>query len=161
MVRSFCLKDTKALLDIYNYYIIHTIVTFDVKPLTIKELKQKFIKINKNFPFLVFEQNNEILGYAYASTWREKAAYNKSVELTIYIKNGFGGRHIGSKLYKDLLAQLKTLHYHVVLGGITLPNKASIRLHEKFGFKQVAHFKDVGQKFNTWLDVGFWQLLLT
>jgi L-amino acid N-acyltransferase YncA len=81
-------------------------------------------------------------------------------KVTVYLNNHAVGKQIGSKLYTKLLNQLKIQNYHVVIGGLTLPNEASVKLHEKFGFTQVAHFKEVGLKFDTWLDVGFWQLTL-
>ena len=160
MIRPFKINDTQQLLDIYNYYVLNSIVTFDDIPLTFKIFSDKVNRINKAYPFLIFEEQNEILGYAYGSKWRAKPAYMQTVESTIYIKNGAQGKQIGTKLYKALLNLLKTENYHVVLGGLTLPNIASVRLHEKFGFRQVAHFKAVGRKFDTWLDVGFWQLEL-
>lgn len=158
MIRQFQETDIEQLLEIYNYYVLNTVVTFDIEPLSLVSFEKKLTHINKDYPFFVYEENNEILGYAYASKWRLKAAYNKTVETTVYLKDGYGGRQIGSKLYKTLLDRLKDLEYHVVLGGLTLPNDASVKLHEKFGFEQVSHFKEVGKKFDTWLDVGFWQL---
>lgn len=160
MIRPFFTNDVQQLLDIYNYYVINTVVTFDIEPLSLISFEEKLEGINKDFPVLVYEENNEILGYAYGSKWRPKPAYNKTVETTVYVKNGFGGKQIGSKLYGNLLNKLRYLEYHVVLGGLTLPNEASVKLHEKFGFKKVSHFKEVGRKFDTWLDVGFWQLKL-
>ncbi|WP_298556342.1 GNAT family N-acetyltransferase [uncultured Algibacter sp.] len=160
MIRPFHIKDTEELLDIYNYYVLNTVITFDIKPLTLIIFQEKLTRIDKDFPFLIFEENDEILGYTYGSKWRPKPAYNQTVETTVYIKNGYGGKQIGSKLYKALLDILKSQNYHVVLGGLTLPNEASVKLHEKFGFEQVSHFKEVGRKFDTWLDVGFWQLKL-
>ncbi|PIA77976.1 phosphinothricin acetyltransferase [Gaetbulibacter sp. 4G1] len=158
MIRSFHIKDIKALLDIYNYYVLNTIVTFDIKALSLEIFTEKVNHINAKYPFIVFEENGNILGYAYGSKWRPKPAYNHTVESTVYVKHGEHGKQIGSKLYAELLSLLKQENYHVVLGGLTLPNEASVRLHEKFGFKQVAHFKEVGKKFDKWLDVGFWQL---
>jgi len=160
MIRPFEIKDTQALLDIYNYYVLNTIVTFDVEPLTLSAFEAKLTRINNKYPVLIFEDAGELLGYAYGSKWRPKPAYSKTVETTVYIKNGFGGRQIGSKLYEALLDILKRENYHIALGGLTLPNAASVKLHEKFGFEKVAHFKQVGRKFDTWLDVGFWQLKL-
>ncbi|MFD1162452.1 MULTISPECIES: GNAT family N-acetyltransferase [Hwangdonia] len=158
MIRPFHIKDTQTLLDIYNYYVLNSIVTFDIEPLSIEAFTEKTNAINQTYPFLVFEENNVILGYAYGSKWRPKPAYNHTVESTVYVKHGAHGKKIGTKLYTELLRLLKQENYHVVLGGLTLPNEASVQLHEKFGFKQVAHFKEVGLKFNQWLDVGFWQL---
>ncbi|WOD43635.1 GNAT family N-acetyltransferase [Hwangdonia lutea] len=158
MIRPFHIKDTQALLDIYNYFVLNTIVTFDIEPLSIEAFTEKTKTINNTYPFLVFEENNVILGYTYGSKWRPKPAYNHTVESTVYVKHDAHGKKIGTELYTELLRLLKQENYHVVLGGLTLPNEASVQLHEKFGFKQVAHFKEVGLKFNQWLDVGFWQL---
>ncbi len=158
MIRPFDIKDIKVLLDIYNYYVLNTIVTFDIKALSLETFTEKVNHINAKYPFIVFEENGNILGYAYGSKWRPKPAYNHTVESTVYVKHGEHGKQIGSKLYAELLSLLKQENYHVVLGGLTLPNEASVKLHEKFGFKQVAHFKEVGKKFDKWLDVGFWQL---
>lgn len=160
MIRNLDLNDTKQLLEIYNYYVLNTIVTFDIELLSIEAFTEKILRINNNFPFIVFEENNEILGYAYGSKWRPKPAYKQTVESTVYVKNGEHGKQIGSKLYGKLLNLLKEEGYHTVLGGLTLPNEGSVKLHEKFGFEKVAHFKEVGRKFDTWLDVGFWQLKL-
>ncbi len=158
MIRLFHIKDIKSLLDIYNYYVLNTIVTFDIEPLSLETFTEKVNHINTEYPFIVFEENGDILGYAYGSKWRPKPAYKHTVESTVYVKHGEHGKQIGSKLYTELLSLLKKENYHVVLGGLTLPNEASVKLHEKFGFKQVAHFKEVGKKFDKWLDVGFWQL---
>jgi len=158
MIRKVHINDFEQLLDIYNYYVQYTIVTFDTEPLKLKVFKEKVERISKAFPFIVFEKDNEILGYAYGSKWRQKPAYNNTVESTVYVKHDVHGKQIGTKLYTELLKQLKQQKFHTVIGGLTLPNEASVRLHKKFGFKEVAHFEQVGLKFNKWLDVGFWQL---
>ncbi|WP_303317413.1 GNAT family N-acetyltransferase [Flavivirga abyssicola] len=158
MIRPLNLNDTEELLDIYNYYVLNSIVTFDDVALSLEIFKDKITRINADYPFIVFEEKNEILGYAYGSKWRPKPAYKHTVESTVYVKHGMLGKQIGTKLYTALLSQLKAQNYHIVLGGLTLPNDASVKLHEKFGFNQVAHFKEVGLKFGKWLDVGFWQL---
>lgn len=160
MIRDFDLKDTQQILDIYNYYVLNTIVTFDIEPLDLKTFTEKLKQIHSDYPCIVFEEHDEILGYAYGSTWRPKPAYAKTVETTVYVKNEQHGKQIGSKLYSKLLNDLKLANYHVALGGLTLPNEASEQLHKKFNFEQVAHFKEVGIKFNTCLDVAFWQLKL-
>lgn len=160
MIRPYNINDTRELLDIYNYYIVNSVATFDDVAIPFEVFLEKVTIINTNYPFLVFEEDNQILGYAYGSKFRPKPAYNNTVESTVYVKHGEHGKQIGSLLYKELLALLKKQHCHVVLGVITLPNQASIKLHEKFGFEKVAHLKEVGFKFNTWHDVGFWQLNL-
>ena len=116
------------------------------------------IRLTNSRDTIVFEDNNEILGFAYGSKFRPKPAYNYTVESTVYVKNGAHGKQIGSRLYTELLAQLKQRNFKSVLGVLTIPNPASVKLHEKFGFTQVAHLKEVGFKFDTWLDVGIFQL---
>lgn len=160
MVRTLETKDIPQILDIYNYYVLNTEVTFDDKPFSFDTFFNKVQTINKDFPFLVFENDNRILGYAYGSQFRPKPAYNKTVESTVYVKHGEHGKQIGTRLYSELLNLLQKENYHVVIGVLTLPNAISVKLHEKFGFVQVAQLKEVGFKFNKWLDVGFWQLNL-
>ena len=160
MIRKVQIEDAKQLLDIYNYYVENSIITFDIEPLSLEGFTEKIMGINEVYPFLIYEEDEEILGYAYGSRWRPKPAYKYTVESTVYVKHGVHGKQIGTKLYIELLSLLKQQKFHLVLGALTLPNEASIKLHEKIGFKQVAHFSEVGLKFNTWHDVGFWQLKL-
>jgi phosphinothricin acetyltransferase len=158
MIRKVKLIDTSQIVEIYNYYVLNSIITFDRVPFSIEEYTAKIKNISTNFPYIVFEENNEILGYAYANSWRTKPSYNQTVESTVYVKHGIHGKTIGSQLYTELLKQLKELEFHAIIGGISLPNDPSIKFHEKFGFEKVAHFKEVGKKFGKWIDVGFWQL---
>jgi L-amino acid N-acyltransferase YncA len=160
MIRKVTFEDAQQLVDIYNHYVLNTIVTFDDIPFSVEAFQQKIEDIASKYPFIVFEENNTILGYAYANKWREKPAYKNTLESTVYLNHEALGKQIGTMLYAELLKQLKAQNYHVVIGGLTLPNDASVKLHEKFNFKQVAHFKEVGLKFKQWLDVGFWQLIL-
>ncbi|MCF6280307.1 MAG: N-acetyltransferase family protein [Flavobacteriaceae bacterium] len=160
MIRDFQLDDIEQLVRIYNYYINNTVITFDRIPFTVDDFKQKIKSIYKKYPFIIFEENNEILGFAYGSSWRAKPSYKHTAESTIYLKNGVLGKGIGTKLYTELLQQLKQQKFHTIIGGLTLPNGASIKLHEKLGFKKAAHFKEVGRKFDQWYDVAFWQLTL-
>ncbi|WP_282121856.1 GNAT family N-acetyltransferase [Algibacter mikhailovii] len=160
MIRSVHLDDAQALLDIYNYYVLHTTVTFDIEPLSIEAFINKLNHINKDYPFIVFEVDDEILGFAYGSRFRPKPAYNYVAESTVYVKHGAQGKGIGSKLYAQLLEELKRTELHTVLGVLTIPNDASVKLHEKFGFQNVALLKEVGFKFDAWQNVGIWQLHL-
>ncbi len=160
MMRPVTVADAQQLVDIYNYYVIHSIVTLDLVPFSAQDFEEKISTISSQFPFIVYEENDEILGYAYANTFRTKPAYNKTVELTIYLKHSTLGKQIGKKMYSELIQQLKAENYHVLIGGLTLPNEVSVKLHEGFGFEKVAHFKEVGYKFDKWHDVGFWQLTI-
>ena len=161
MIRPVHINDAQALLDIYNYYVLHTAVTFDIEPLTLEAFQNKLETINATYPFIVFEDNNTILGYAYGSRFRPKPAYDYVVESTVYVKHDAHGKHIGTELYAELIKELKQSHYKTVLGVLTIPNAASIKLHEKFGFQKVGELKDIGFKFNTWQTIGIWQLQLS
>ena len=158
MIRKATLADANALLEIYNYYVIHTTVTFDEVAVSLNAFTEKLELILAGYPCLVFEDDNEILGFAYGSKFRPKPAYNYTVESTVYVKNGAHGKQIGSRLYTELIALLKEQNFKSILGVLTIPNPASVKLHDKFGFTQVAHLKEVGFKFDTWLDVGIFQL---
>lgn len=160
MIRPAHINDAQALLNIYNYYVINTTVNFDIEPLSIKAFIKKFKNIISNYPYIVYEENNEILGYAYGSRFRPRPAYNFVAESTVYVKHDAHGKQIGTKLYTELIKQLKKTNLHSVLGVLTIPNDASIGLHEKIGFKQVANLKEVGKKFGEWQNVGIWQLKL-
>jgi len=162
MIRSVAKEDAASIADIYNYYVTDTVITFETQAITAEDMLQRITKIQSdNLPWLVAEDNNgKVIGYAYASKWRERFAYRFSVEVTVYLAPNSSGKGIGTKLYQALFAQLEQRSIHSVIGGITLPNQGSIALHEKFGLEKVAHFKEVGYKFDQWLDVGYWQGML-
>lgn len=156
MIREATPSDADAIADIYNYYILNTVITFEFEPITPQEIIHRMEKYKEMGPYLVSEEDGELIGYAYVSQFRERQAYEHSVEASIYLKHGCGGKGLGTKLYGELLSHV-SLERHVIIGGIALPNEASVRLHERCGFKKVAHFSEVGRKFGKWIDVGFWQ----
>ncbi len=161
MIRSASVHDANQIVDIYNYYIKNTVISFEEELLGVLEMKERIDQVlKKGYPYLVYEVENEILGYAYASVWHPRAAYKHSVETSIYLKHDRLNKGIGSKLYSELLELLQQNNYRAIIGGIALPNPSSVALHEKFGYKKAAHYKDVGYKFDTWVDVGYWQLLI-
>jgi phosphinothricin acetyltransferase len=106
----------------------------------------------------VCEEEGEVVGYAYGGMWRTRAAYQWSVEVSVYVDGKHPGRGIGTRLYGVLLDLLRVQGFRMALGGITLPNAASVALHEKLGFERVATYRSVGWKFGAWHDVGWWQL---
>ncbi len=160
MISQITKEDIQQVCDIYNYYVENTIITFEEIPITFEEMNKRINKISSLFPYYVYKKNNEILGYAYAYKFKERSAYRFTAEVTVYLKNGDYRKGIGTKLYSRLLEELKNRNIHSAIGIIALPNEGSVRLHEKFGFKKVAHFTEVGLKFNKWIDVGYWELLL-
>ena len=160
MIRIVKLKDAQEIAEIYNYYILNSCVTFEEIPVSIEEMSQRIQSSSSKFPWLVYEKDNEILGYAYASVWKARTGYKHTVESTVYLKKKATRNGIGSLLYKELIMQLTDLGFHAIIGGISLPNEVSIALHEKFGFEKIAQFKEVGYKFKNWIDVGYWELLI-
>lgn len=158
MLRAVTITDAKQIKDIYNYYIEFTDITFEEEKLTTCDMEKRITDVTALYPWIVYEENGEVVGYAYATRWKGRKAYDFSVESSVYIKHSTGGRGVGTKLYEELIKELKTLKVHAVIGGVALPNEPSTRLHEKLGFNKVAQFPEVGYKFGKWIDVGYWQL---
>ena len=158
MIRSAKPSDAQAISSIYNYYVANTVVTFEEEPTSSDDMRARINDVkNAELPWLVYEQDQMVVGFAYASKWKTRSAYRYSVEVTVYLANEVTARGIGSQLYTELFKQLRAKSVRVVLGGISLPNEASIALHEKFDMKKVAHFEKVGYKFDEWVDVAYWQ----
>lgn len=158
MIRSVSLSDAQSIADIYNYYIQNTTVSFEEDEVTTGEIVERIKKVQSaDLPWLIAENNSQIMGYAYAQKWKERSAYRFAVEISVYIKHTEHGKGWGSKLYEALFDELIKKNIHTAIGGITLPNEASVALHEKFGMKKIAHFHEVGCKFGEWRDVGYWQ----
>jgi len=160
MIRHAKASDAEAICNIYNHYVENSIITFEETPITAVEMAVRIANLTQNFPFLVFIDNESIVGYTYAAKWKERSAYRYSVETGIYIDSQHVGLGIGSKLKATILEELKKKSIHSVLCGIALPNPASIALCEKFGFEKVAQLREVGYKFGQWIDVGYWELIL-
>ena len=160
-IRVISISDAEAVASIYNYFITETIITFEEERVSSSDICRRIEKVRSAaLPWFVAERSGEIVGYAYASRWKERSAYRFATEVTAYVKPGLEGRGMGSSLFSRLLADLGRSGLHVAIGVIALPNEASIALHEKFGFTKAAHFKEAGFKFDRWIDVGCWQLML-
>jgi phosphinothricin acetyltransferase len=154
-------KDIEKICEIYNYYVSNTVITFEENPLAISEMSQRVETYSKLYPWLVCEAEGQLVGYAYASKWKERSAYKNTAEVAIYLKHGLSRKGYGKALYAALLQSLSKLNCHVILGCVALPNESSEKLHEHFGFAKVAHFSQVGHKFGQWVDVGYWQKVNT
>lgn len=152
--------DALVFCGIYNHYILNSLVTFEETSLTIADMTERIRAITAVLPWIVAEDEGRVVGYAYASPWKNRSAYRFSVESTIYIADGISGKGYGTLLYRRLIEELRARSVHVVLGGIVLPNDPSVGLHEKVGFKKVAEIPEVGWKFDQWVSVGYWQLIL-
>ena len=160
MTRSATINDAQTIARIYNHYILETTATFQEQPISAEEIAKKIEEHMPDYPWLVFEEQNSILGYAYVTRWKDREAYQYTIESSIYLAPEAAGKQIGSKLYAELIKRLRKTEYHAIIAGIALPNDASVALHEKFGFEKVAHFKETGYKFGKWIDVGYWELML-
>jgi phosphinothricin acetyltransferase len=161
MIREVEENDAAALAEIYNFYIQNTVVTFEEDGIDAIEFIKRIGKVQSSgYSWLVAEENGRVIGYAYSSKWNDRAAYKNTAEVSVYLSHTAKSSGWGTRLYSELFSSLRKRSTHVVIGGITLPNPASIALHEKFGMEKVAHFKQVGYKFGQWLDVGYWQVQL-
>ncbi len=159
-VRPAIAADAAALAGIYNHYVRDTVVTFEEEPVPTAEMARRVAEVQARWPWYVIDDGGAVVGYAYASAWKMRTAYRHSVESTVYLAPGVTGRGFGTLLYGALLSQLERDGLHCVIGGIALPNAASVALHEKCGFRKVAQFHEVGFKSGRWIDVGYWEILL-
>lgn len=160
-IRTATATDAAPIAAIYNHFVQHTIVTFEEEPVSAAELARRMNSVWATaLPWLVAERDGTVLGYAYASKWKERHGYRFSVEVSVYLALDAAGQGVGSMLYTELFAQLTSRGIHAAMGGISLPNEASVALHEKFGMRKVAHFEQTGFKFGRWVDVGYWARIL-
>jgi phosphinothricin acetyltransferase len=152
--------DAPAIAAIYNHYVATTTISMETEPVEAEEMAQRVAEVQDGgLPWLVLESDGRLCGYAYASKWRTRPGYRHALESSVYLDPDLRGRGHGRALYEALLARLAG-RFHTVIGGIALPNAASVALHESLGFRQVARFDEVGHKFGAWVDVGYWQLRL-
>jgi phosphinothricin acetyltransferase len=162
IIRPVAAADAEAIARIYNYYILNTVITFEEDPISAEDMAVRIAETQGlSLPWLVAVVEGAIVGYAYARKWRPRSAYRYSVETTIYLEHGHEGRGIGRSLYAALLPLVRERGMHVAIGGVALPNDASIALHEKLGFERVATFRQVGFKHDRWVDVTYLQLVLS
>lgn len=160
VIRDVTIEDAPSICVIYNHYVQHTHVTFEETPVEVAEMAGRISATTSiGLPWLVYEEDTRVLGYAYASPWKSRSAYRYSLESTVYVKARETLKGVGTALYGALLDRLLALDIHAVTAGIALPNPVSIALHRKMGFEKVAHFKQVGFKFERWIDVAYWEWL--
>lgn len=160
IIRPAVIEDLPSLLEIYNHAVRTTVATFDLAEFTLDQRRAWFSHYGGKYPLIVAERAGRIVGYASLSRYREKAAYDRTVESSVYIHPDFQGQGVGKALMVDILAQAVSLGHHVVIAGITGGNDASVRLHVGLGFELVGAFREVGWKFDQWQDVHFYQLIL-
>lgn len=161
MIRDVTPNDAKRIAEIYNYYVEQTIITFEYDTVSEEGMKNRILKIRaKNYPFFVYEEDGVIIGYAYLSNWRERIAYDITLETSVYLDSKATGKGVGTILYQELIDRARIISIHSLIGVISLPNDASRKLHENFNFRLIGNFKESGIKFGKLIDVEFWQLIL-
>jgi L-amino acid N-acyltransferase YncA len=153
--------DAQAVLAIYAPYCSSTHVSFETAPPSEAQMRERIERVTSHYPWLIGEIDGQVGGYVYATQHRERAAYRWSVDVAVYIAESHHRRSLGRALYTSLFALLREQGLFQAYAGITLPNAASVGLHESVGFQPVAVFPKVGYKLDRWLDVGWWRLQLT
>lgn len=158
IVRDAISDDMHSITDIYNHYIEKTVVTFEEDAVTVSQMQKRVEEVQEaGLPWLVAYRDEQVFGYAYVCRWKARSAYRHSVETSIYVDPNASGRGVGHSLFEALDERLRELPIRFAAGVIALPNDASVRLHEKFGYEQAGLVKDVGYKFGRWVDCGYWQ----
>ena len=164
VIRPALIADLPALTDIYNHYVVNTAITFDLRPFAPEERRPWFdehLTTGRHRLLVAADDSGGILGYATTSRWRPKAAYDTTVEASVYCRAESVGRGCGTGLYAALFDALASEDVHRIVAGVSLPNPASIRLHERFGFRPVGVFPGVGRKFDRYWDVAWFERPLT
>jgi len=158
VVRAFSASDVAACNALTNHYIEHTAVHFAYEPASDSDFHAAWSAAASDYPWVVAEVDGSFAAYAKATRWRDRAAYARTAETTVYVTPKNQRRGVGRAVYGELLRLLRLRGFRTAIGGITLPNDGSVRLHERLGFRHVGTFRGVGCKFGHWHDVGFWQL---
>ena len=156
-------RHAAAILDIFNQVILNSTALYDYKPRSLESMLTWFeAKDSGRFPVIVAEsEEGELLGFASYGAFRAWPAYKYSIEHSVYVHENHRGKGVGTTLLKRLIDSASEQQYHCMVGGIDVANTSSISMHEKLGFTHAGTIKQAGFKFGRWLDLGFWQLLLT
>jgi phosphinothricin acetyltransferase len=160
VIRPVTPEDAEAICGIYNYYVLNTAVTFEEEPVSAAEMRTRIETVTKDFPWYVYEEDGELIAYAYLHSYNPRGAYRFTVEDSIYIKNGRQKTGIGTQLLRLLIGDAKKRGKHSVMAILGIPNAASEALHKKYGFRKMATLDEIGFKFGRWVDVSFWKLRL-
>ncbi|MEO1677248.1 MAG: arsinothricin resistance N-acetyltransferase ArsN1 family B [Pseudomonadota bacterium] len=157
LIRPARSDDAAAIAEIYAPFVLETAISFEEAPPEAPEMARRMKGLVADYPYLVIEDAGAVCGYAYAGPFRTRPAYSRTAETTVYVARDCQGRGFGHALYARLIAMLKEAGMHVLIGGITLPNPASVALHRRLGFRPVGVLRQVGRKFGRWHDVELWQ----
>lgn len=160
MIRAVRVEDAASIASIYNEYVLHSVITFDMEAVSVEEMARKIASLSACYPYWVYEEKDQVVGFCYAHPWKEKAAYQYTWETTIYLASEAKGKGLGRLLMERLIADCRARGCQALIACITAGNEVSNRLHERLGFEQVSHFKQVGAKFGQRLDVIDYELQL-
>jgi L-amino acid N-acyltransferase YncA len=160
LIRPTAESDFDAIAEITNHYILNTAIHFGYEAVTGEELRRTWREGLAVYPWFTATIDKRVVGYAKAGAWRTRPAYRWTCEVGLYLAHDARGAGLGTRLYRALIDELKVRGFHSAVGGLTLPNEASRRLHEKLGFVFVGTFHESGYKLGAWHDTGFWQLML-
>ena len=160
MIRPVCADDAVAIASIYNHYVLNTTISFETDALSAELMCARIEAFSAECPYFVWEERGEVLGYAYAHRWKERAAYALTWEVTIYLHPSACGRGIGNLLMEHLISACRATGCRVLIACITQENEKSCAFHRRHGFRKVSHFTQVGCKFGRLLDVVDYQLTL-
>ena len=153
-------QDAGAIMGIYNQQILQGTATFETEPLSEEMMRIRIMTVSSAFPYLVYERGGHLAGYCYAHFWKARKAYQHTLETAVYVSSDYRRQGIGIQLMKRLIEECRFGGWQVLIACITADNRASIALHLKLGFQQVSHFRKVGRKFDRWLDVSDYELIL-
>ncbi len=153
-------RDCEAINGIYNYYVIHSTTTYQIEPDTLEAREHWFAAHGPRYPMIIAERNGAVVGWGCLNVWRNREAYQHTVENSVYVANGLHGQGIGSAILVELMRLAREIGHHTIIAVIDADQAASIGLHGKYGFAEVGRLKQLGFKFNRWLDVVYMQLML-
>lgn len=152
-IRMATLEDASEIQEIYEPYVLNTSITFEYEPVSLEEFRVRMANILKEFPWLVYELDGKVVGYAYCSRFKERAAFDWDCECSVYIDMAYHRRGIASALYKELFDYIEAQGYYTVYSLITASHASSIELHKRFGFKEICLYPRTGYKLGEWWDL--------
>jgi phosphinothricin acetyltransferase len=161
IVRAASAQDLPQILDILNREIAEGYAHFGTQPQTLMEVENEFERAS-DYPWTVsVDGDGYVLGFARATPWKSRGGYRQTCEIGVYVRHELHGQGVGKAIYSEFLPGLEALRFHTVLAGVALPNPASVKLHERFGFRYIGTFPEVGWKLGEWRSVGYWALTFT
>lgn len=157
LIRKVREDDAQAMATLYNYYVSHTNHTFETEEISAETMLGRVRECLERYNWLVLEEENKVVGFAYYKKFRKNIAYDHTAETAVYLEHTKIGKGYGKKLYQAMIDDAQASGLKELIGGVLLPNEDSVRIHEAMGFRKVAQFEKVGEKNGKYIDVAFWQ----